>query len=183
CRRLVANHLLGLSCAAVLSLTAGPAWAAGFKADLESHSFGSTNWSTANPTGYKELDYIPIRVVLTGGPATAKPITVQFDHTKTLGSRIIPAIQNLSSFSASSNVVITAGPTAVTPAGQDMWSYTFTINLTDNAPGYVEFRARLSAGSHEFTGASLHLSGSLALGTMSIIKVDAAPGAPDLSIV
>src|SRR5207249_6507264 len=72
-RRLTAIHLLGLSCAAVLSLTAGPAWAAGFKADLESHSFGSTNWSTANPTGYKELDYIPIRVVLTGGPATAKP--------------------------------------------------------------------------------------------------------------
>src|SRR5437879_3137524 len=29
----------------------------------------------------------------------------------------------------------------------------------------------------------MHLSGNLALGTMSIIKVDAAPGAPDLSIV
>src|SRR5260221_3103880 len=89
---------------------------AAFDAKLQAQSFGSTNWSAANANGWAELDYIPMRVFMTGGVATGKVITIQFDHTKSQGSTLLQGIQNLSSFTPSSNVVITAGPTLNAPA-------------------------------------------------------------------
>ncbi len=173
----------GLALAVVASLSASTVQAAGFNAQLEGRSFGSTNWSTANVTGYAELDLIPTRVFMTGGPVSGKTITVQFDHTKAHGSTLLQGIENLYSFTPSANVIITAGPTLIAPSGQDVWSYTFTVNLTNNASGFVEFRTRLAAGAHYFVGASLNLGGSPSLGNLSFQKPAAAAGAPDLAII
>src|SRR5687768_9153451 len=67
----------------------------GFKAALEGQSAGDETWSTASPTGWQELDLIPMRVSLCGGPATNETIRVDFDHTKTHGGRVIRGIDNL----------------------------------------------------------------------------------------
>src|SRR6266404_8843351 len=123
----------GLALVAVASLTASTVQAA-FVAQLQGQSFGSTNWITGNLNGWAELDFIPMRVYMTGGPASNQTITVQFDHTKTAAT-LRQGIQNLYSFTPSPNVVITSGPTPITPSGQDVWSYTFIVKLTDNAPG------------------------------------------------
>ena len=153
----------------------------GFKADLEGQSAGNTTWSPSNPTGWKELDLIPMRVSLCGGPAASQTIRVDFDHTKTQGARIYRGIDNLVGFTPSPNVLITSGPTLSDRSG-DVWSYTFTVAVTDSQPGFVQFRARLSAGAHYFSGNSLGVTGSPALGMISIVKPLAAAGSPDLRI-
>jgi uncharacterized repeat protein (TIGR01451 family) len=156
---------------------------ASFTAKLEGQTFGSTNWSAMNVTDWSELALIPLRVHMTSGPATARTITVQFDHTKAQGSRLLQGIQNLYNFTASSNVVVSSGPTLDAPPGVDTWSYTFVVDLLDSGPGDVYFQAKLSAGAHSFPGSSLQLTGSPALGNLSIVKPAAASGAPDLAIV
>src|SRR5438093_10290789 len=83
------------------ALAPTPALAA-FDAALQGQSFGSTAWVGGNLQGWRELDYIPCRVYLTGGPVNSQTITVEFDHVQ---SRI-PAIQNLTAFTPSANVVI-----------------------------------------------------------------------------
>src|ERR1051326_6880052 len=155
-----------------------------FNADLQGQSFGITNWMSSNVTGWRELDFIPTRVFLSGGPVTGQVIMVNFDHTKTSGTSggtVTPGIQNLSQFVASSNVTITAGPTLASFSG-DVWTYSFTVNLNDTNPGFVEFRSRVAAGAHNFTGNSLGLGGSPSLGTLQIAKPGVSPGDPDLAI-
>jgi len=58
---------------------------AAFNAQLQGQSFGSTNWIASNLTGWRELDLIPMRVYMTGGPASNRVITVQFDHIRSSG--------------------------------------------------------------------------------------------------
>src|SRR5205809_1138685 len=128
---------------------------------LQGQSAGSTNWIAGNLTGWKELDFIPCRVDFTNGPASNQTVVVQFDHTKTSGSTVLPGIQNLFTFSSSSNVVITSGPTLSAPVGVDTWYYTFVVDYTSVSEGSVNFFARLSAGAHTFTGSSLGLKGLL----------------------
>src|ERR1051326_2289885 len=149
-----------------------------FSAVLQGESKGSTNWVSGNLMGWQELDYIPVRVYFTGGPATGQAIVVDFDHMN--GTK--PGIQNLTGFTPSSNVVITAGPTLSAPLTSGTWGDSFTVNLANNAPGWVEVRARLAAGAHLNVGSSLHLSGTPALGTLQIFKPDPGPGLPDLAI-
>src|SRR6266481_2848020 len=133
----------GLALIAVASLAANTAQAA-FTAQIQGQSFGSTNWTTGNLDGWAELDFIPMRVLMTGGSASNQTITVQFDHTKSSGGSTHLGIENLSNFTSSPNVVITSGPTANTPSGQNTWSYTFVVNLTDNTPGFVQFSGLLA---------------------------------------
>jgi uncharacterized repeat protein (TIGR01451 family) len=152
---------------------------AGFDATLQGQSFGSTNWIGGNLTGWEELDYVPVRVLLEGGPESNRVIVVEFDHTS--GGGTTPGIQSLTSFSNSPNVVIVSGPTLTDIAG-DEWAYTFTIHLTDSNDGFVEFRARLAAGAHNFGGSSLQLKGTPSLGTLQIAKPAVSPGNPDLSV-
>src|SRR5258708_19383645 len=95
------------------------------------------------------------------GPATNQTIVIQFDHTKTSGSAVLPGIQNLYHFSNSPNIVITSGPTLSAPVGVDTWYYTLVLNYTDTNEGFVTFFARLSAGAHNFTGSSLAMKGLL----------------------
>src|ERR1051326_5443066 len=171
----------GLALVAVASLVAGTAQAA-FVAQLQGQSFGNTNWITGNLNGWAELDFVPMRVYTTGGPASNQTITVQFDHTKTAGT-LRQGIQNLYGFTSSPNVVITSGPTAYTPSGQDIWSYTFVVKLTDNTPGFVQFSGRLAAGSHLFGGSSLAIGGTPSLGQLKIHAPAGNAGSPDISIV
>ena len=126
---------------------------AAFNAVLQGLSSNSTTWIDGNLMGWRELDFIPCRVHLTGGPATARTITVEFDHVR----GTIPGVENLTGWTPSANVQITSPPVLSAPAGAATWSYSFTVNLTGSSPGWVEFRARLSAGSHLNVGSSLGL--------------------------
>ena len=153
---------------------------------LQGLSTGSSNWIAGNLTGWKELDFIPCRMDFTNGPASNQTVVVQFDHTKTSGSTVLPGIQNLFTFSSTPNVIITSGPTLSAPAGVDTWYYTFVVDYTNASEGSVNFFARLSAGAHNFTGSSLALKGLLngspSPGVLQIAKPGAEPGNPDLAI-
>ncbi|HEY6169749.1 MAG TPA: Ig-like domain-containing protein, partial [Verrucomicrobiae bacterium] len=154
----------------------------GFKATLQGVSAGATNtWITQNLMGWKELDFIPCRVYMTGGPANNKTITINFDHMMGHGTNIIPGIENLTSFSYSSNVIVESPPTLFIGTGTK-WTYTLVIDTTDNQPATISFMSRLSAGAHLNTGSSLALSGQPSLGTLQIHKPNAAPGNPDLFV-
>ena len=166
-------------CLTLLSAFAPPEARAGFDARLQGQSSNSTVWISANLMDWAELDLIPCRVYLTGGPATSKTISVDFDHFH----NTIPGIENLTGWTASPNVVITAPPVLSAPINASTWTYTFTVNLTDRNPGWVEFRARLGAGAHLNTGSSLALSGKPSLGTLQFHKPDPGIGLPDLTLV
>src|SRR6476646_2429353 len=95
-------------CAALVALAPLAARAAGFNTTLEGQSatapgshVGTGTYITTNLLNWQELDSIPFRVHMTGGPVTNQTITVTFDHQKTLGSTINPAIQNLYGFTPS----------------------------------------------------------------------------------
>src|ERR1043166_1689778 len=152
---------------------------ANFSAVLQGQSRGDTNWIAGNLRNWRELDYIPARVFFTGGPASNQVIRVDFEHL----NKNIPGIQDLTLFTTSSNVVITSGPTLSAPLTSGTWTYSFTVTLSGTASGFVEFRARLLAGSHLNTGSSLGLSGTPALGSLQIFKPAAGPGLPDLAVV
>src|ERR1043166_4185827 len=148
-----------------------------FKTGMEGQSAGSTNWFGGPLLNYSELDYVPLRTVYTGGPATNQAMSITFDHTKGTA----PGIQFLTGFSNSANVIITSPVTLNAPAGVDIWSYNFTVTVTDGATGFVYFFARLSAGSHAFPGAALSLK--INGGGQTQIKQPAVVlGSPDLAI-
>src|SRR6267154_2114768 len=120
-----------------MALLAAPlAASAKFSSVLQGQSKGSTNWIGNNLQGWQDEDYIPMRVYVTGGPATSQAIEVYFQHFH--GD--IPGIEDLSGFTASPNVTISAGPTLNAPATSGTWYYNFTINLNDRSAGFVEFR-------------------------------------------
>lgn len=148
-----------------------------FDAKLEGQSANSSVWTTSNLRNWRELDLVPVRVLMSGGPASNKTLTIEIDRYKAG----IPGIDSLSAFRASSNVVIKSGPTLVAPAGAQTWSYIFTIDLTDNRSGFLEFRARLASGSRDNSGSSLHLYGAPSLGVLQFHKVSPA-GTPDLLV-
>jgi hypothetical protein len=165
CRR------VSLIMAAAATLTAAHSHAA-FTAELEAQSFGSTNWVTGHIGGWAELDLIPARIRLAGGPATNRTLTINFPQA---------GIQNLYSFTPSANVEIISGPTLSAPIS-GKWTYTFAVNLLDNQPGAVEFKMRLSAGAHRFTGSSLQVDGTPGFSKLFVFKPSAKPGAPDLGL-
>src|SRR2546425_7036588 len=152
---------------------------ANFSAVLQGQNAGDPTWGKGPLSGWNELDYAPIRVFFSGGPSSNVAVTINFDHTR--GIRV--GLENLSSFTHSSNAVITAGPTLSGPQGVDVWTYTLTVNVTNTVAGWVEFRARLSPGDHLFSGSSLSLGGSPSLGTLQINKPLKMPGNPDLIVV
>jgi len=171
---------LAFAAITLLALLMAPlAAVAKFSADLQGQSKNDPTWIGGNLLGWADCDYIPMRVYLTGGPVTAQPIRVYFDHLH----GTTPGIEDLSGFTPSANVVITAGPTLNAPLSSGTWYYDLTINLTDKSPGFVEFRGRLAAGAHLNTGSSLHLGGTPSLSTLQIFKPAPASGSPDLAVV
>src|SRR6266404_6760863 len=147
-------------------------------ASLQGQNKGNTNtWSAVNLQGWAELDYIPFRVFFSRHSAGSQTITVDFPHL----SGTTPGFEDLTSFTAfTPNIVFTAGPTLITnPSG--VWSYIFTVNVTDNNPAEVRFLARLAAGAHINPGSSLQLRSTV--GNVQIHKPGVGPGAPDLAIL
>ncbi|MGN6555588.1 MAG: hypothetical protein ACTHLW_17920, partial [Verrucomicrobiota bacterium] len=162
-----------------LWLLLGQAAVMGVSLDLQGQSKGSTSWISGNLQDWQELDYIPCRVYVTGGPVNAQSVTISFPHL----SGSTPGVQDLFNFAASPNAQITSGPT-LSMNGSGTWSYTFQIKVNNSSSAYVQFFARLAAGAHLNPGSSLMLSGNpSSMGNLQIHKPAAGPGAPDLAIV
>ena len=133
-----------------------------FNATLEGQSATNTVWQSGGLANWQELDLIPCRMRYAGGAANNQMIVLQFDHTKSSTSPPIPGIQNLFYFTNSPGVTFVSGPTLSAPVGVDTWYYTFVVNVASSTNAcFTEFRSRLSAGSHNFTGSSLALKGLL----------------------
>ncbi len=167
--------------AALLCSLAGHA-AFGGALVLQGQNKGDTNnWYTGNLQNWQELNYIPCRVYASAAKGGASyTVTVSFPHF----SGTTPGFQNLTGFTPSPNAVITDGPTLYAPPSSATWSYTLTFRITDNQAGWVQFLARLAAGSHLNTGSSLMLSGSpSSMGSLQVHKPAAGLGLPDLAIV
>src|SRR5436309_3946704 len=168
---------------ALLMWLAGPSLLCASNITLEGQNKGDTNtWTSGNLQNWQELEYIPCRVHFESAQGNNQTIQVDFEHRN--GGSGFPGIQNLFSFSTSSNVVFTAPPTLSAPPTQDTWTYTFTVNVLNNQPGDVWFFARLAAGAHLNVGSSLALSGKpSSMGTLQIHKPSPGPGAPDLMVL
>lgn len=146
---------------------------------LEGQNKGGTNiWTAGNLKNWQELDYIPCRIRITGGPLASQSLAVSFPHL----SGTVPGFQDLYDFRASSNLVFLSPPTLSNPPDAD-WSYHFAVRVTDDNAATVGFLARFAAGSHQPPGSSLMLSGTpSSMGNLQIHKPTAAPGSPDLAI-
>src|SRR5688572_9152268 len=115
----------------LLFAAAEPVLAAGFNARLQGQSRGSSTWINGNLQNWRDLDEIPCRVYLTGGPANNKTIKVEFDRMQGRN----PGIQDLYGFAPSANVLIVSAPVLSAPAGSPRWTYTFTVKLLDRNAG------------------------------------------------
>ncbi|HEY0548048.1 MAG TPA: Ig-like domain-containing protein, partial [Verrucomicrobiae bacterium] len=134
-------------------------------------------WSSVNLQDWRELDFIPMRAQITGGPAANQLLTIAFPHY----SGGVYGFQNLYFISNSPNVSFSWAPVLnANPASSD-WSYDLHVTVTGNHPGYVYFYARLAAGAHLNPGSSLHLEGP-SLSPLQIHKPRPGPGSPDLAI-
>ncbi|HEX5220995.1 MAG TPA: Ig-like domain-containing protein [Verrucomicrobiae bacterium] len=159
---------------ALMLSSALPAAAASFKAELQAVDFGSTTWKGGPILGWHELDIIPCRVLFTGGPQSNYVLTITFDHTKGTSR----GIEDLTGFTTT-NVIINSGPTLTAPAGVDIWTYTLNVTVTSAAPAQIYYNATLSAGSHNFGGASLSMGG---VAQLQIQKAAVVLGSPDMAI-
>src|SRR6266567_9090243 len=91
---------------------------------LEGRSNGSTNWIGGNLQNWAELDYIPCRVHFTSAQGSNQAITLNFEHQN--GTK--PGVQNLFSFTNSSNVVLSSAPVLST-SSSGTWAYSFTVDV------------------------------------------------------
>jgi uncharacterized repeat protein (TIGR01451 family) len=139
----------------------------------------STNWGPnsawmgQNLQNWKELDYIPVRIEVTGDAVVNHFLMFTFDHQF--------GFQNLYFISNSPNVLFETAPVLNAPFGAPEWSYDLHLTKTDDQIGYVYFYARLAAGAHVNNGSSLHLDGAT-FEPLQIHKPGAAAGNPDLAI-
>ncbi len=139
------------------------------------HATGGA-WVKKPLQGWRELDYIPIRIVIDGGPVAEKEVIVYFDH---MGSGGVPGFQNLYDFTPTSNVQFLSPPELVAPRNEDIWHYRLRVSITDRHFAAIEFRARLAAGAHMNPGSSLHLN---VPSTIQIHKPGPATGFPDMAL-
>lgn len=144
---------------------------------LEGQNKGDTNWTSVNLQGWAELDYIPCRFNFGSGTAGAQSITINFPH---LGGTT-PGFEDLTGFSpATANLTFLSAPAlSINPSG--VWSYTFTVQISDANPAQVRFFARMASGAHLNGGSSLQLKSSA--GNVQIHDPTPTPGIPDLAIV
>jgi uncharacterized repeat protein (TIGR01451 family) len=146
---------------------------------LEGYNKGdSNNWFAGNLQDWQELDYIPCRIRIIGGPVASQTFSITFPHL--MGTT--PGFENLYNFVGSSNVVFLSAPVLFSPADAD-WSYTFTVAVTNSSAATVNFTARLAAGGHRNVGSSLQLRGNpSSMGTLQVHKPAPRRGDPDLVI-
>jgi uncharacterized repeat protein (TIGR01451 family) len=149
--------------------------------DIQGQNKGSIEWVAPSVQGWKELEGVPLRLTL-APPKTAASTTytvkVSFDHFKS--SDKSPGIQDLYGWTASPGVTFSA-PQLTTSTG-DVWVYTLTATVAQTSTPFVEFRGKLAAGAHNFTGNSLAVGVDNGGGNISIAKPAAAPGTPDLAV-
>jgi len=158
--------LFGVSALVLLSTLLTQAAAFGASFDLQGQSKGSCSWISGNLRDWRDQDYIPCRVFITGRAVKDQTITITFPRM--IGTK--PGFENLLNFRASGNVTITSDPVLSSPTGAE-WSYTLTIDYTGRGAGYVQFLARLAEGAHQNTGSSLMLSGKpYSMGKLQIHK-------------
>jgi hypothetical protein len=147
------------------------------------HKEDSTNftqnspWTSVNLMNWRELDYIPVRAKLHGGPATNQYVSVIFPHFD--GT---PGFESVSFISNSPNVIVVSGPTLASPPEPEDWTYSLQVDITDDQDAYIYFYARLAFGAHLNPGSSLHLRGEPSLSPLQIHKPDGEAGSPDLGI-
>jgi subtilisin-like proprotein convertase family protein len=158
-----------------------------FNATLEGQSVSNNVWQAGGLAGWQELDLIPCRIRYSGGAGNNQTIVLQFDHTKSSTTPPLTGIQNLFYFTNSPGVTFVSGPTLTAPVGIDTWYYTYVVNVAASTNVcFTEFRSRLSAGSHNFTGSSLALKGLLngspSPGVLQIYKSAPGLGTPDLVV-
>ncbi|MGZ4971760.1 MAG: beta strand repeat-containing protein, partial [Limisphaerales bacterium] len=146
---------------------------------LQGESNPNTGWISGGLSGWGELDFVPMRLDITGGPATSQTFTVDFPR---FGTGTVPGIEDLYNWSVSTNVVIVSGPTLTVSTGST-WTYSITVNITNSAEADIYFFARLAAGSHAFGGNSLSIGGTpSSMGQCQIAKPSVGNGVPDLGI-
>ncbi len=164
---------------ALLGILTGPVAGQGSTLVLQGQSKTNSAWISGNLQAWKELDFIPCRIAISGATTNSQTVKLYFPHL----TGTTPGFQDLSAFSTNGNVAILSGPTLTAPASGD-WYYTFAIKYTGGGTAYVNFKARLAAGAHLNTGSSLMLSGDpSSMGNLQIHKPGPGPGAPDLAIV
>src|SRR3989454_512174 len=151
-----------------------------FQAALEGQSFGSSAWSATAVSGWAELQSIPMRVRLSGGPTSGpQTIDVTFDHAKTNGATVTAGLEDLFTFTTSSGVTFGTAPFLKINGTNDVWTYEFTVNITSST-GTVNFFTRMRAGAHNFGRNSLALGCSPSLGNVQVSKPLVAAGSPHL---
>lgn len=164
CGRGLRNALRLALCCLALQSAMNPAGAAPF--ELQGRSAGSVDWIKGNLEGWKELDAVPCRVLISDGPFENQTVTLTFPPP----TGPVPGFDELTAFEASPNVQFVQPPVLSSPAKGD-WSCSFVISVTSDEPAEVRFLARLAAGSHLNPGNSLMLKGSpQSMGTLQIAK-------------
>jgi uncharacterized repeat protein (TIGR01451 family) len=167
------NKLTGLALALAPTLwssaLAGPV--------LQGQNKGDTvNWYAGNLQGWGELEYIPLRVYFAAGSAGNQTVRIDFPH---LNGKLF-GFEDLAAFAAvTPNLAFTSAPVLTTdPTG--VWSYTFSVRVSDANPAQVRFFARMASGAHLNGGSSLQIKGSA--GNVQIHKPGPASGAPNLAV-
>jgi uncharacterized repeat protein (TIGR01451 family) len=141
-------------------------------------------WQTTNLSGWAELQTVPLRLFFSPNQSgNSRTFTIDIDHAngRTQG---LDGLVNWSKSANVTGITIASGlPTGVTfssltnGSGATTWSYTFTVSVSDNNEGFIQFNTQLLAGAHDFTGAALQVKGA---GTVGFVKPLAAPGSPNL---
>ena len=142
-------------------------------------SGGTCPWQTANLQGWAELQTVPLRLFLGPNQQNHNPgsFTIDLDRSDS-GSA---GLEGLTNFAPSSNATMSAVTFSKNTigSGAETYSYTFTVNMTNNLAGEIRFDTRLMAGAHNFSGKSLQVKGA---GTLGFNKPGPAPGTPDLTL-
>jgi hypothetical protein len=133
-RRILIDSVRALLLAALCCNTA---IAFGGTLDLEGQNKGGTNWYSGNLQNWAELDYIPCHVRFDKAQGT-QTISISFPRRHGGGGGV-PGFQDLLNFTSSSNVLFTIPPVLSAPPTASDWSYTFTVNVSDNQTGYTSY--------------------------------------------
>ncbi|HJQ48979.1 MAG TPA: S8 family serine peptidase, partial [Gaiellaceae bacterium] len=150
-------------------------------------SGGICPWQTTNPTGWGELQTVPLRLLFAAGQSgLSNSFSISVDHSdgRTQG---LDGLTNWSTSCSLSGITISGGvPTngvtfasSTNGSGATTWTYTFTVTDNSSTACEIDFFTQLLAGSHQFTGTSLQIKGA---GTIGFTKPTAAGGTADLSI-
>jgi hypothetical protein len=152
-----------------------PGLTCGAGMELQGQSKGSNTWISGNLLNWEAQDFIPCRVSFSGDAMRHQTVTIVFRRHQDAHS----GFENLSGFTPSANVNITAGPVLSSPADAD-WTYTFTMDYDGQGAGHVEFLAQLAADAYRYPGSSLMLSGTPAsMGRLLIHKPASRDQSPD----